>query len=260
MENVIDSHTHLEEIADLDGALKRAAESGVSAIVAVGTNLESNKKALEICRLYKDPGYPALYPSIGVHPGDLAHIDSFSAFNFIEENIDKAVALGEIGLDYWYKEARKDGPGRRLQEEMFLKQLDVANKHNKPIVIHSRGAWRDCFDRLVHSGITKAVFHWYSGPEDVLLEIIKMGYFISATPSAEYSPEHRRAIEITPLENMFIETDCPVIYKPESGSYRSEPKDVLRTLKAVAEIKNMEIARVAEKTSRNAIEFFGLNK
>ena len=106
--------------------------------------------------------------------------------------------------------------------------------------------------------VTKAIFHWYSGPEDVLADILKQGYLISAAPSAEYSPEHRRAIRAAPLEKLLIETDTPVVYKPLSGRYASEPKDVLRTLRAVAEIKEIDQTQVAEQTHANTIKFFEL--
>jgi len=177
---------------------------------------------------------------------------------FLEKHIKDAIAIGEIGLDYWYKQARKDGPGRNLQNEFFKKQLELSIKHNKPVVIHSRGAWRACLDMTLETGVKKGIFHWYSGPEDVLKDLLDAGFFISATPSCEYSKEHIRAIEIAPLEKILLETDSPVTYKPESGSYKSEPGDVYRTLKAVARIKNMDEETLAQKTTETAIKFFGL--
>ena len=88
--------------------------------------------------------------------------------------------------------------------------------------------------------------------------ILKAGYFISATPSLEYSPEHQKAVKKAPLERLLLETDSPVVFKPGSGKYRSEPKDVVRTLKAVAKIKNVTEAEVAEQTTDNTIKFFDL--
>lgn len=258
-DTLIDSHCHLEDIKDLKAALKRAKEAALEAVIAVGVNFESNKKVLEICRLFRDStAYPTIYPSLGIHPGDVNTPDIDAAFKIIEENIDRVVAVGEIGLDYWYKEARNDGPGRRLQKEIFLKQLGIAKRHDKPVIIHSRGAWKECLDEAVQHKIKKAVFHWYSGPEEILREIIRNGYFISATPSVEYSNEHRLAVKIAPLENLLLETDSPVTYKPESGRYRSEPRDVLRVLKAAAGIKNTEEREIAKKTTENVRAFFNL--
>ena len=259
MNKIIDSHAHLEDIAAIKEALSRAKEAGVIAVITAGVNHESNKKVLEISREYgSSKDLSTVFPSLGIHPGDVIGLELNSAFKFIEENIKNAVAVGEIGLDFWYKEARKNEEVQKLQEKVYLKLLDCAKRENKPAVIHSRGAWKECFQKAAESGIKKAVFHWYSGPEDVLEGILKAGYFISATPSLEYSPEHQKAVKKAPLERLLLETDSPVVFKPESGKYRSEPKDAVRTLKAVAKIKNVTEAEVAEKTTDNTIKLFGL--
>ncbi|MBL7157252.1 MAG: TatD family hydrolase [Candidatus Omnitrophica bacterium] len=258
--SIIDTHAHLNDMADLANVLARAKAAGIRAIVAVGVNHDSDKKTLEIVSRFNNPEiYPPIYPAIGLHPGDINTSEPEGLFDFIEENIDKIVAIGESGLDYWYKEARKDGPARELQGRVFAKQVDIAKRHDKPIVIHSRGAWKECLKKTKEAGIKRAVFHWYSGPEDVLREILAEGYFMSAAPSCEYSPEHRKAIETAPLERMLLETDSPVVYKPASGRYKSEPKDVARVLKEVAKIKNVPEEEVAVMTTRNAGAFFNLS-
>ncbi|MFH1245295.1 MAG: TatD family hydrolase [Candidatus Omnitrophota bacterium] len=256
---IIDSHAHLAEEKDLDGALKRAKAAGVRGIVAVGTDEVSNKKIIELAQNFKGAEeYPLVYPALGVHPANAEKTDLACALAFIEKHINTAVALGEIGLDYWYKAAKENGPGRRLQRELFFQQLQFAVRYAKAVSIHSRAAWRDCWEMTRDSGIKKAVFHWYSGPEDVLGDILKQGYLISAAPSAEYSREHQRVIQLTPLEQLLLETDAPVIFKPEAGKYESEPKDVLRTLRAVAKIKNLDEKKVAEETTKNARRLFAL--
>jgi len=252
---LIDTHVHLEEVEDLPGALDRARQAGVEAIIAVGSTFQSNKRLLEICEDCKNF---KIYLALGIHPSDLTPEDMQAIAGLIEENIERIVAIGETGLDYWYKEARKEGPGRQLQKEAYSAQLDLAVKYNKPAIIHSRGAWRDCLDMAVEKKVKKAVFYWYSGPIDVLSDLLNQGYLISAAPSAEYSPEHREVIKNTPVEKILLETDSPVTYKPESGKYRSEPKDVARTLKAVAQIKDMEEGRMANEANETAIKFFEL--
>ena len=254
---LIDTHAHLEEVEDLAGALIRAKEAGVETIVAVGQNAESNEQVLKIAEEYREP---RICVALGIHPSGLESERAFSALDFIKKRIEKTIAIGEIGLDYWYKEARKEGRGRELQQEIFRKQLDLAVEYDKPVSIHSRGAWKDCFRITLRQKTVKAVFHWYSGPEDVLKEILESGYFISATPAAEYSSEHRAAIAKTPIERLLLETDSPVTYKPETGTYRSEPKDVMRSLKAVAEIKGIDESYLAQKTTENAMRFFGLER
>ena len=107
-------------------------------------------------------------------------------------------------------------------------------------------------------GIDRAVFHWFTGFSSVLKDIIDGGYFVSATPAAEYHEEHRRAVKEAPLRRLLLETDCPVTYGREVR-YESRPIDVLRGLKAVSQLKGVDEATIAEQTTRNAIEFFSFD-
>ena len=104
----------------------------------------------------------------------------------------------------------------------------------------------------------KAVFHWFTGFSSVLRGIIDGGYFVSATPAAEYHEEHRRAIREAPLQRLLLETDCPVTYGREAR-YESQPADILRGLEAVSQLKGIAEAKIAEQTTRNAINFFSLD-
>jgi len=252
---LIDTHAHLEEVQGLKEALEEANACGVKKIIAVGSDLASSKNALKIAKEFKDLG---VYAALGLHPGNLEGEDIGKTIEFIEANIAQAVAVGEIGLDYWYKPARKPGPARDLQNEVFKRQLILAKKHNLPVSIHSRGAWKECLEMVKDAGVEKCVFHWYSGPQDILASVLEAGFFISATPAAEYSPEHRRAIEMTPIEKIFLETDSPVSFKPESGRYESRPEHTLRSLKAVSQIKGVSQEVVASITTEKAVEFFCL--
>lgn len=174
-------------------------------------------------------------------------------FRFIEQNIASAVAIGEIGLDY-SKRIVKVAP-KELQKEVLRRLLDLAVKYAKPAIIHSRYAWKDALQVIQDSGVEKAVFHWFTGFSSVLKGIIDAGYFISATPAAEYHEEHRRAVKEIPLDKLLLETDCPVTYGRELR-YESRPADVLRSLKAVAGLRGVDEATIAEHTTRNALVFF----
>ncbi|PDM26107.1 DNase, partial [Candidatus Bathyarchaeota archaeon B24-2] len=152
------------------------------------------------------------------------------------------------------KEARRNEEVRRRQENVFCRFLELAKNHSKPVLIHSRGAWERAYELVKGYDVEKAVFHWFSGPESVLKDILDSGYYISATPAAEYSKAHREAVMKTPLERIVLETDCPVRYKDEE----SEPIFVLKTLRAVAEIKEVEDVEVAKQTTKNALHIFEL--
>lgn len=254
MLKVIDTHAHLDEIEDLEAALDRAREAGVVAIIAVGSNQETNQKIMDMSQQYPD----IIYPALGLHPWELGNLElaqTDRVLNFIEENVKNIVAIGEVGLDYDKRVVKVASKER--QKEVLKCLLALAKEYKKPASIHSRYAWKDCFDLVKDAGIEKGIFHWFTGFSSVLREIIDAGYFISATPAAEYHEEHRRAIKETPLEKLLLETDCPVTYGREN-KYRSQPADILRSLKAAATLKDTSKAAIAEQTTNNALQLFGL--
>ena len=254
MYKLIDTHAHLDELENLDLMLEEARKVGIIAIVAVGSNYQSNVKILEISQKH----YPFVYPALGLHPWELANL-GFSQIDdnlrFIEQNIATTIALGEIGLDYDKRVVKV--AAKELQKDVLTRLLVLAKKYAKPAIIHSRYAWKDSFQLVKDAGIGKAVFHWFTGFSSVLKDIASAGYFISATPATEYHEEHRRAVRETPLNSLLLETDCPVTYGREV-KYKSKPADVLRSLKATAQLKGVDEATIAEQTTRNAINFFSL--
>ncbi len=251
---LIDSHAHLDGLEDLDPAVERARQVGVSAIIAVGMDSHSNQRTLEIADRY--PGF--VYPALGLHPRALAGLgeeELVAEINFIRDNITRIVAIGEIGLDY-DKRVVQTTP-KSWQQHVLSSLLEVAKQYNKPVSVHALYAWQDTFDMVKQSGVRNAIFHWYAGLTSVLNRILEAGYHISATPAAEYHKEHRRAVRHTPMERLLIETDAPVFYGRDP-KYQSEPADILRSLRAVAEIKGLSEAEVAGQTTKNACLFFGL--
>ena len=134
--------------------------------------------------------------------------------------------------------------------------LDLAREFDLPIVIHSRGAWRDCLSMARESGVKRALFHWYSGPVDILDQILDAGFYVSTGPSVAYSPESRRAMAHAPLERILVETDSPVNYKDGETSFMAEPKDVIRTWKALAQLKNLNEQETLAAVNANAKTFF----
>jgi len=244
---LIDTHAHLEEVKNLDEALVRAEEASVVAVISMGSDYESNLWSLKESFKHQRERLK-IYPAVGFHPWGLDPSKIDVNIRFIEENIGEAVAIGEIGLDYWYREVRKNPERKEQQRELFRRLLEIAMKNGKPVSIHSRGAWADCVDITLETGIKKAVFHWFSGPLDVLKKLLDEGYYISATPAVAYSKEHRKVVEKTPLERILLETDSPVAYRGET----SEPAHVIKTLSVVAELKGEKEETVAEKTTENA--------
>ena len=241
---MIDSHAHLNEIEDVEGALARAQEAGVTGIVAVGMDIASNRATLELSRQFPH----LVYPAVGYHPWSVTPEGREDNLAFIREHLSQCVALGEVGLDYQAKVKKK------VQQEVLAALLDLAVRENRPVIIHTRFSQQRALRMVKEAGLDKAVFHWYSGPLEVLREIIASGYFISATPALAYSPPHQAAVQAAPLSQILMETDAPVAYQEKM----SEPAHLLITARELSRIKGMELSRVIETTTANARSFFGI--
>ena len=239
---LIDCHAHLEELEDLSESLGEAKAAGVRGIIAVGMDIESNRKVLHIAN--ENMGY--VYPALGYHPWKIKGEEVEANLSFIRDRVGEGLALGEIGLDYKIKVKKE------LQWKVFGELLDIALQSNKPVIIHCRYSHHRAFEMVRERRIKRAVFHWYSGPLSLLDEILEMGHFISATPALVYSPPHQAAIKRAPIERILLETDTPVSYQGRE----SRPKDVRITLKEVSRLKGLDPSVVAEQTTENASTFF----
>ncbi len=244
MLKLFDTHAHLDEIQDISGALARARTAGLRKIVAVGSDLGSNERILEIARSFPE----IVLPAIGLHPWRLEGADIGANLEFIERELPHCVALGEVGLDWAIQVPRAK------QEEVLGKLLVIASREKKPVLLHARRAWPDAFRLLKSFHVERAVFHWYSGPLEALEEILSHGYFISATPAAAYSERHRQGIRRAPLARLLLETDCPEKYRGKE----SEPKDLWTAVQAAGELKGMKPEEIAAETFSNAVAFFDL--
>jgi TatD DNase family protein len=253
MYRIIDTHAHLEEMENLDDVIRQARDAGLYAIVAMGQDIKTNDRSIEIAAQY--PGF--VYPALGWHPWNLKEAEISANLDYIKANIHKAVAVGEIGLDY-HKQARLNAD-KDLQKRVLRSLLQIAKDQDKPVCLHTRYAWRDAFDLVKEAGITKAVFHWYTGTSSVLKDIIAGGYYISVTPAISYHDEHRRAVKETPVQQLLLETDSPVTYaRGREGEFVASPADALRSLTGAAELKGISEQALAEITTDNARRLFGI--
>jgi len=247
---LIDTHAHLDDRAfddDRAAVIARCHAEGIG-VITVGVDLRSSGEAARLAERHR-----VIWAGVGVHPHEAKTYDPEVERELRElAAAEKVVAIGEIGLDYWYRGVRKNPEKRELQRRLFVELLELARAHGKPVSIHSRGAWRDCVDLVIKSGIERAVFHWFSGPQDALEDLLRHGYYVSATPAVAYSREHRRVVMNTPLDRLLLETDSPVEYR----GVVSEPAHLLRTLSEVAILKGAEKNVIAKKTTENARRLF----
>jgi TatD DNase family protein len=249
LRRVIDSHVHMEGLGDADAVLGRAKDAGVDAVVAVGGDAESSAYALELAGRHQ--GY--VIPGIGVHPSNVLNVDPGEALRFVREHADRAALIGEVGLDYAYPFARTEEVRERMRT-LYSGLVEVAAEDGLPVAVHSRSAYRDSLDILRRYDVAGAVFHWYDGPLETLKLILDSGFYVSATPAAEYSKGHRAALAEAPMERILVETDSPVHLRRLGR--RSEPADVWLTVHALAGIKGMEPGEVAGIATRNTETLF----
>ncbi|MBF0486377.1 MAG: TatD family hydrolase [Candidatus Omnitrophica bacterium] len=262
MATIIDTHTHLYDIPDVPLALREAREAGVTDVVALGVDLISNQKHLALAA---DSAHPFIHLALGLHPGNITPEEIEKCFPFFQNALKdpgafpRLVAMGETGLDFWYKNVKNSDEKKNEQRKVFARHLELAREFNLPVVIHSRGAWRECLDMTVNAGVIKANFHWYSGPVDVLGDILDAGFVVSFSPALEYSPESRQAAEFSPLDKILIETDTPVRISVAGGErIPSTPKHVWRTLRALCALKGIGEEQALFTVNQNARAFFGI--
>lgn len=227
MTNWIDSHCHLNDEAfneDVNVVLNNMAENDVTRCMLVSItpneyikSLTINHKDIEIKR------------SIGVYP-EQADI-SEKEFNEYEKYFNEVDAIGEIGLDYHWNSDNKE-----TQKEMFIRQIEIAKKLNKPIIVHSRDASKDTFD-ILKEHVCKGVIHCFSSSAELAKEYVKLGYYISIAGPVTWknSLTLQEVIKVVPLDKMLIETDCPYLTPAPNRGKRNEPSYVIYTGKYICD-------------------------
>lgn len=247
------THTHLnskELYSQRDIFIKHALDNNVDYIVVAGYDLPSSKYAVEIAQ-----EYPFIYATVGISPNDCLETTD-ADLNEIEALLQNpcVVALGEIGLDYYWEDVPHD-----KQKDIFQKQIDIAKKHDKPIVIHARDAYEDTY-RILKQAAHRGIMHCYSGSVEMAKRYIEIGFEISlAGPVTFKNARVPKDVAATiNLENLLIETDCPYLTPHPFRGKLNEPANVVYIAQEIAKLKNMEIENVASKTTFNAKKIFGI--
>jgi TatD DNase family protein len=252
---MMDTHCHVdfkEYNKNREEVIKRAKKK-LNAIINSGATLGGNRRTLKLIDEYR--GF--LHGTLGFHPVNATKADYNiieQAFKEINENIDKAVAVGETGLDYHHIE---DNESRNRQIKVFRSFIDLSNEYEIPIVIHAREAESKALEIVKkYSADVDVIFHCYGGDLQTLNEIIEESYYVSFSTIICYSEAHKELVEATPLENILTETDSPYL-SPFKGQ-RNEPAFVEETVKKIAEIKSKSFAEVEKITDKNAKKVFGV--
>ena len=248
-----DSHAHYNDEkfeADRDELIKKIYNEGVTRIINAGYSLESSKRALEIAK-----SYDFMNVIVGISPND---IDEFKKEDLQEiENLakdNKVVAIGEIGLDYYWNKENKD-----LQKEIFISQIEIANKLSLPIVIHTREAIYDTLEILKNNNCNKkGVFHCCPLNVDLVREGLKLGFYISFAGPITFknSKNAEEIIKMVPLDRMLIETDSPYLSPEPLRGKRNDSRNVKYMAQKIADVKGISLEEVAKATHQNSVKIF----
>ena len=237
---LVDTHAHLaEKVFDTDRAevVARARQAGVEGVVSVGETVEDARRNLELAAEYPD----FVQPAAGLFPThlDLDHADRLIAL--IREQPGAWRAIGEVGLDYWKV---KDEPEREIQREIFGRFVDLAIELDLPLNVHSRSAGRHAIAFLIDRGARRVHLHAFDGRAARAEAGVEAGFFFSVPPSVVRSVQKQKLVRRLPLSCLLAETDSPVL-GADPGE-RNEPANAVLAVKAIAELKGLEIEEVAE--------------
>ncbi len=256
----IDTHAHLNHpdfTGMLDKILERASENGVEKIIIPATNYKTSLEVIELIQKYE-----VLYGAVGIHPNDLT---DFEEKHLIEiESIcsePKIVAIGEIGLDYYWEPYDKN-----LQHYILKSQLQIAKNKNLPVILHNRKSSDDLMKIIseeYEGDKLKGQFHSFSGDEEMAIKCIEMGFYISFTGNITYKPNESTltAIQIlkdTSIDSLLLETDSPYLPPTPFRGKKNEPSYVKYTAQKIAEVKEIPVEILSEKTSENAKKLFNI--
>ena len=253
---LFDTHAHYDAAqfdADRDAVLSSLPEQGVGLVVNPGCDLESSRKAIALAEQY-----PFVYAAVGVHPEECADwrdsdVDELRAL----AARPKVVAVGEIGLDYYWPE----NPPRELQRQVFRAQMALARELDLPVIVHDREAHGDSLDIVREFPQVRGVFHCFSGSVEMAQELVRRGWMISFTGVLTYK-NARKAVEAAqavPMERLMIETDSPYMAPVPHRGKRNDSRYVLHTCERLAEIKGISVEECAEITLENGKRFFQIS-
>jgi TatD DNase family protein len=261
---LFDSHTHLQfpEFDEVrEAVLARARQAGVEAMLVVGTDVASSEKALALA-----DSDSSLCAAVGCHPHVARHFDA-GALDRLRElaSHPRAVAIGEIGLDFYRNLSPRDA-----QFEALRQQLALAADVGLPVVVHSRDADEETYPVLAESARALGrlrgerpvgVMHYYSGGLELARRYVELGFLISIHTSVTYSnAEERRAVAAAlPLDSLVVETDCPYGAPQSRRGQRGEPADVAEAVAKIAELRGVSAEEIATRTSDNAWRLVGVS-
>lgn len=253
---IFDTHAHYDDEQfdeDRDELLASMQACGVEAVTNIGASLATSQNTIELTKKY-----PFVYGAIGVHPNEVEDLNE-DGIAWLKENsaLPKIVAIGEIGLDYYW-----DEPGREIQKKWFLRQLELAREVKLPVVIHSRDAAKDTLDimKSFHAENLGGVIHCFSYTKEMAREYLNMGFYlgIGGVVTFKNAKKLKEVVEYMPMEQMVLETDCPYLSPVPNRGKRNSSLNLPYVVEEVARLKGISADEVIEITNRNAKTMYRL--
>lgn len=254
-----DSHSHYNDEKfndDREKIIEETYKDGITKFICAGYDIKSSELSIKIAN-----GYDFIYSIVGISPNDVPKsVEEIDAMiEKIEDIIkqdknNKIVAIGEIGLDYYWNKENKE-----IQKDLFIKQINLANKYNLPIVIHTREAVDDTLKILRENKvINKGVFHCCPLNRELVKQGLELGFYISFAGPITFknSKNAEEIVNLVPIEKMLIETDSPYLAPEPKRGTRNDSRNVKYVASKIAEYKNIDLEYVAEATYKNAIKIF----
>lgn len=255
-----DSHAHYTDEKfeeDREKLIEEIYNEGITKFISAGYNVKSSELSIELANKY-----PYVYTICGISPNDIPeNVDNLSEEikkieNLLKQKNKKVVAVGEIGLDYYWNKENKD-----LQKQAFIKQIELANKYDLPIVIHTREATIDTIGILKDNPVKrKGIFHCCPLNQELVKEALKLDFYISFAGPCTFknSKNADEIIKMVPVEKILIETDSPYLSPEPKRGTRNDSRNVKLIAKKIASVKNISIDEIAKITYENAVKIFGI--
>jgi TatD DNase family protein len=253
---IIDTHTHISNLrfdSDRKIVIQKAFDCGIEKLFEIACEVRYWNRAKELSK------QDNIFLSFGVHPIETPKAtreDYYKLQALIQDK--KCIAVGEIGLDYHYDSSPQNA---NIQKESFLKQIDIAAKHNKAVIIHCRDAYDEMIDFFKkYKNVPKGVIHCFSGTPKQAKMFIEMGFLLGIDGPVTYkkSDNLKQVVFETDLNKLLVETDCPYLAPQKYRGQRNEPSHIVETLKEIAAIKNILIDDVVQTTTQNALKLFSI--
>jgi TatD DNase family protein len=238
----IDTHCHLDMLKDISGVVVRAQRVKVNIILSAGVDAKTNRKVLELSR-----DFSAVEACLGIYPIDslkMSETEIEKEIKFILKNDDKIVCIGEVGMDY-----KEDLVKHKKQKRVFEMFIDLAKEIEKPLLVHSRKAEKDCINILEKREAKKVIMHCFFGRMRLVDRIVKNGWFLSIPTCVYHNEQIQEVVRRVPIENLLCETDSPFLHPFREKT--NEPKNVIESYKKIAQIKGVGLGEIEKKIEEN---------